>query len=187
VEGEHRCLLSATRMKRISETKALNRLTTLISSFKSEISDNYEHRAKSCATCEVKGSCCLDAHFVNVNISRLEAVAINRAIDEMPEGFAAFLRRRISKTIAEYQLSPDAEALSQTYACPLFEKGLGCLVHTSGKPIPCIAHACYESAADLPPIELQHGAERAIDDLNTKTYGVTQPWLPLPLALEKYK
>ena len=72
-------------MKFLSEKKALERLRDQISDLRSEISDRYEHRAKSCLTCEVKGSCCLDAHFVNVHISRLEAVNIRSILDAMPD------------------------------------------------------------------------------------------------------
>ena len=173
-------------MKLLSETKALERLTTLISNFKSEISDNYEHLAKSCDTCDVKGSCCLDVHFVNVHISRLEAVGVRRALNALPTEIRDRVAARIDESIVRYELKHEGDTYIQTYACPLFEKGVGCLIHHTGKPVACIAHACYESRADLPPIELQHRAERTIDDLNAQTYGRHDAWLPLPLALRTY-
>lgn len=82
-------------MKILSEQKALDRLGRLKSDFKSEIAANFEHRAKSCITCETQGDYCPDAHFVNVHISRL---ALNGWGDTLPK---------------------------LPYACPLFEKGTG--------------------------------------------------------------
>jgi len=61
-------------MKPISQTQALERLKNIQADLRSEIS-NFESRAKSCLTCDTPGACCLDAHFVNVHISRLEAGA----------------------------------------------------------------------------------------------------------------
>lgn len=169
--------------KLISEKKALGRLDELISEFKSEISDRYEHRAKNCVTCEVKGSCCLDAHFVNVHISRLEAVNINRSIEDLPDAARAAVKRRIERTIDHYDLSAEGDTYSQTYACPMFERGVGCLIHEI-KPAACTMHACYEKKADLPPESLQAEQELRIDRLNERTYGISTPWLPLPLALK---
>lgn len=127
----------------------------------------------------------MDAHFVNVHISRLEAVAINRTIEKLPLTVQECVIRRIDDAVIRHDLSSDGDTYAQTFACPLFEKGIGCLVHETGKPIPCIAHACYESAADLPPDAFAEQAEREIDALNTKTYGRHQSALPLPLALQK--
>lgn len=172
-------------MKLISQQKALNRLEKLKSDFKSEISNSYEHRAKSCLTCEMQGACCLDAHFVNVHISRLESVAIRQTLDKLPDAQRRDIYDRIDSTIREYNLSGDGDTYAQTYACPLFEKGTGCLVHKTGKPLPCITHACYENAADLPPDELLSAQEKFVGALDKQTYGHPQPWLPLPLALLK--
>ena len=170
-------------LKALSEQKALARLKKLKADFKQQISDGYEHRAKSCLTCETQGACCLDAHFVNVHISRLEAAAIRQALSYLPEENRKKIYDRINLTVEKYGLSTDGDTFSQTYACPLFEKGIGCLIHQDGKPVPCIAHACYESAADLPPGELQIEQEKLIDLLDQKTYRNSRPWLPLPLAL----
>ena len=172
-------------MRLLSEQNALERLATLKSDFKSEVADGFEHRAKSCLTCETQGACCLDAHFVNVNISRLEAVAITNTLSNLPLQKQCEVYDRVEQTIDQYKLSSDGDTFAKAYACPLFEKGTGCLVHNSGKPLPCVAHACYENAADLPPDELTEQQERLVYDLNRRTYG-EQLWiLPLPVALSK--
>jgi hypothetical protein len=170
-------------MKLISQQKALELVEKLKGDFKSQILGGYEHRAKSCLTCEVQGSCCLDAHFVNVHISRLEAVGVRRVLERLPEELRNRIYRRIENTVEKYELKSGGDTYSQTYACPLFAKGTGCLVHNEGKPVPCITHACYTNASDLPPDELQIEQERRIDDLNRKTYGRSEPWLPIPLAI----
>jgi hypothetical protein len=172
-------------MKPISETRALEILGKIKADLKFEIS-NYERRAKNCATCETPGACCLDAHFVNVHISRLEAMAIRNALAELPPEARNRVEKRIDESIARYELTADGDTFAKTYACPLFEKGTGCLVHNTAKPAACITHACYETRADLPPEELQVGAEQRIDALNTRTYGRSQPWLPLPLAIKQH-
>jgi len=136
-------------------------------------------------TCETQGACCLDAHFVNVHISRLEAVAIRDVLKKLPETKQAEIQARVDDTIEKYGLRAEGDTYARTFACPLFEKGIGCLVHESGKPVPCITHACYENIADLPPDELQTEQEKRIDDLNTQTYGRRHPWLPLPLAIRE--
>jgi hypothetical protein len=172
-------------MKPMSRSTALVRLDKIRADLRSEISD-YERRAKDCRACATPGACCLDAHFVNVHISRLEAVAIGNALARMPRDLRCRVEARIDNSISEYGLSAEGDTFSRTYACPLFEKGVGCVVHTTSKPVPCIVHACYENRADLPPDELQAAAERRIDDLNTRVYGRPQPLLPLPLAIKQH-
>jgi len=172
-------------MKFLSEKKALERLRNQISDLRSEISNGYEHRAKSCLTCEVKGSCCLDAHFVNVHISRLEAVNIRSILDAMPDARRQAVDKRIDETIERYGLNLQGDTFARAYACPLFEAGIGCLVHEAGKPVPCIMHACYEDQSHLPPDELQIAQEKKIDDLNARTYGRRDKWLTLPLAISR--
>ena len=71
-------------MKPLSETKAIEVVNRLKREFAASIRENYEHRAKSCLTCETPGVCCTDAHFVNVRISRLEAAAIRNVIGNLP-------------------------------------------------------------------------------------------------------
>lgn len=173
-------------MKLLSQQKALDRLQKLKTNFRSEISNSYEHTAKSCLTCEVQGSCCLDAHFVNVHISRLEAVAITKTLDTLPEANREAVYNRVYETIKKYDLKPSGDTYKQTYACPLFEKGTGCLVHSTAKPLPCITHACYENAADLPPDELLVEQEAKVDILNKQTYGKLHRMLPIPLAILEF-
>lgn len=172
-------------MKNLSEKKAILRLDKLKSKYRQNITENYESKAKNCLTCETKGACCLDAHFVNVHITRLEAVAMKQVLSELEESKQIEISERISETIKRYNLNDSGDTFSQTFACPLFEKGIGCLVH-SVKPIPCIQHACYEFQQDLPPDELQEDAEIKIERLNRQAYGNSK-WLPLPLWISSLK
>ncbi len=171
-------------MKLLSEKKAIARLCSLREDLVAAV-DEYQVKAASCLTCQTPGACCLDAHFVNVHISKLEAVAISNALDEMPPSLQQEVNERIGRTIDEYHLTDSANTHSQKFACPLFQKGVGCLVHTTAKPVACTVHACYEDPADMPPDEIQFEQERRIDRLNELTYGRSEPWLPLPLAIRK--
>ena len=168
-------------MKPLSESKALIKLGAIRNEFAGEIRRSYEHRATSCATCKTPGACCLDEHFVNVRITRLEASAIGNVLETLPQGLRGRVYLRIVDAIEKYGLN---EQSRETYACPLFEKGIGCLVHATAKPLPCIAHACYERKEDLPPDELLTERESAIDALNRRVYGKTT-YLPIPLAIGK--
>jgi hypothetical protein len=170
-------------MKLISEKKALERLARIKDDLTSDVRI-YERRAKSCSTCETPGICCLDEHFVNVHISKLEAAAITNALGRLPAAKRHETRARIDAAIEKYGLTTAGDTFARTFACPLFEKGTGCLVHNDGKPVPCIVHACYDREEDLPPRELQTRAEQTIDGLHRLTYGRRLPLLPLPLALQ---
>lgn len=170
-------------MKRLSETKALIELKKLKDDYREFVKTNYEHNAKSCLTCETKGACCLDAHFVNVHITKLEAVAIRQTLGKLSEKTQRKIYKRAEETVKKYNLSSEGDTFEKTFACPLFEKGIGCLVHFEGKPAPCISHACYENAEDLPPDKLQAKVENQIDKLNKQTYGNAFLWLPLPVWL----
>jgi hypothetical protein len=172
-------------MKYLSQATALQKLHSIKTEFAEQIHTGFEHKAKSCATCERQGACCLDEHFVNVHITRLEAVAIRERLNELSEDKRNEVYDRIDTTIERYGLSDSGDTFAQTYACPLFEKGTGCLVHAYGKPLPCIAHACYERKEDLPPGEFLAERENAVDDLNEKVYGKPAQWLPLPVAICK--
>jgi hypothetical protein len=172
-------------MKLLSRTKALEKLSSLKNDFRAHVSERYEHRAKSCLTCETKGACCLDAHFVNVHISRLEAEAIKDALEKLPADRRAQVYQRVDAAIENYSLTREGDTFAQTYACPLFEPELGCLVHNDGKPLPCIAHACYEKKEDLPPDTLLAEQEGLVEKLDLQVYGRPEPWLPIPLALGK--
>lgn len=166
-------------MKVLSERRALEKLHELKSEFAAHTRDEYEHRAKSCATCESPGACCLDAHFVNVRITRLEAVAVRKVIDELLDPDAVMAR--VENTVEKFGLANGFEF----FACPLFEKGIGCLVHERGKPLPCISHACYENKKDLPPDHLVAEQECLVEKLNEATYQAPVTWLPLPVAITK--
>lgn len=169
-------------MKRIPEKHALERLKKIKDAYRAEITNNYEHRAKSCLNCETKGACCVDAHFVNVHITRLESVAIRNALDKLPPLKREGVYARIENAITDYGLTDEGDTFAQTYACPLFEKEIGCLVHEEGKPLPCIQHACYESEHDLPPDILLTEQEELVESLNKRTYNEIR-WRPLPLWL----
>jgi Fe-S-cluster containining protein len=167
-------------MKTLSEKQALIKLRGLKNDFRVNIKQNYEHRAKDCGTCETKGACCLDAHFVNVHITKLEAVLINEELQKLTPEKQKEIYRRINETIEKYDLNSEGDTFAKTFACPLFEQNVGCLIHEV-KPIPCIQHACYERAEDLPPDEIQIEAERKIERLNEQTYKKNPQWLPLPI------
>lgn len=170
-------------MKKLSETKALRELEKIKSDYQSFIKDNYEHNAESCETCPTKGACCLDAHFVNVHISKLEAAAIRQTLNKLSVEKRKEIDRRTAEAIKKYDLKASGDTFAQTFACPLFEKNVGCLVHSSGKPAPCISHACYENQADLPPDKLQTEIENRIERLNKRVYGNDLAWLPLPIQI----
>jgi len=172
-------------MKILSQTRALEKLHELKTDFAARIKTGYEHRAKNCLTCKTPGACCLDAHFVNVHITRLEAAAIRRVIGGLSPDKQTKIFERVEETISKYELSSEGDTFSKTYACPLFEKGIGCLVHERGKPLPCIAHACYENREDLPPDELFSEQEGLVEKLNEVTYREPARWLPLPIAIRK--
>jgi hypothetical protein len=174
-------------MKPVSEKQSLLKLQKIKRNFQNFVRENFEHRAKSCLTCETKGACCLDAHFVNVHITRLEAVSINKELEKLSPEKQNEIYRRIENTIEKYELKSDGDTFAKTFACPLFEKEIGCLIHFSGKPAPCILHACYENKADLPPDELQMEIETEIEKLNEQTYKQLPKWLPLPVWLTRIR
>lgn len=168
----------------LSETKALNELQKLKASYRNFIKINYEYNAQDCQTCPTKGACCLDAHFVNVHITKLEAVAIRKTLENLSEEKQRKVYERAAETVQKYNLKTSGDTFLKTFACPLFEKGVGCLVHFEGKPAPCIQHACYENKADLPPDQLQREVEGKIERLNKRTYGNASAWLALPVWLD---
>jgi hypothetical protein len=171
-------------MKLISEKKALVKLSAIRSELKCTVA-MYEARAKRCESCSTPGACCLDEHFVNVHISRIEAAAIVRALDELPPVHRRRVHERIEQSIEKYGLAAGVGTYERTYACPLYERHAGCLVHNTAKPVPCIVHACYEMREDLPPDEIQFEAEEKINELNLRTYGRRSPMTSLPVALQR--
>ena len=146
-----------------SEQEALAQLQRVKSAYQSFIKINYEHAAENCRTCPTRGLCCTDTHFVNVHITRLEAVAIRETLRRTPRltdeaRRAVYERARLA--IERYQLRASGDTFSQTYSCPLYDPTAGCLVHARAKPAPCVQHACYENWEDLPPASLQTRTER---------------------------
>ena len=160
-------------MRLVSEGTGLEKLRKIREDFRQDIAARFEHRAKPCSACETPGTCCLDEHFVNVLISRLEAAAIKDAVAGLDDELRSAIDERLSK------IDPAAEF----YACPLYQKGVGCLVHETAKPLPCIAHACYERKEDLPPDDLLAERETEIDALNRQVYGRRHPQTPIHTAL----
>ncbi|MEQ1761896.1 MAG: hypothetical protein ABL984_01990 [Pyrinomonadaceae bacterium] len=160
-------------MKLLSESTGIDRLATIREEFRAEIATRFEHRAKACSSCGTPGACCLDEHFVNVRVSRIEAAAIRSAVSSLDGEVRSAVSRRLER------IEPDGEF----YACPLYQAGTGCLVHDTAKPLPCIAHACYERKEDLPPDELLSEREIEIDDLNRRVYGRSGPLMPIHAAL----
>jgi hypothetical protein len=170
-------------MKMLPKTKALDALGELKRDYQDFIKINYEHRAQNCETCPVQGACCLDAHFVNVHITRLEAVAIRKTLGKLSQEKQKEIYGRAEETVEKYCLKTTGDTFAQTYACPLFETGVGCLVHSESKPAACISHACYENESDLPPEFFQKKVENQIERLNERVYRNASPWLPLPVWL----
>lgn len=173
------------RRKR-TEAAALAQLQRVKNSYQSFIKLNYEHAAEDCRTCPVRGECCTDAHFVNVQITRLEAVAIRETLARTPRLTDAARRAvyaRAGEAVRRFNLSARGDTFAQTYSCPLYNSSLGCLVHQRAKPAPCIQHACYENWTDLPPASLQTRTEHRIEQLNMEVYGAAWAWLPVPLWL----
>jgi hypothetical protein len=173
-------------MRRLSETDALARLQRSKAAFQTHVKLNFEHKALDCRACPTPGVCCTDAHFVNVHITRLEAVAVRETIERTPrltdeERRAVYARAR--EAVGRYGLTAAGDTFAQTYSCPLFVKDVGCLVHRRAKPAPCIQHACYEDWADVPPPASQWREERRVEQLNSEVYGAAWAWLPLPVWL----
>ncbi|NJM52523.1 MAG: hypothetical protein HC846_03460 [Blastocatellia bacterium] len=85
---------------------------------------NYEHKAKDCLTCETKGACCLDAHFVNVNITRLEAVAMRKVLDELDEVKQTEINYRIAETIEQFELKDSGDTFLRTFLVRFLKREL---------------------------------------------------------------
>ena len=171
-----------------TEAAALARLQRLKASYQSHIKLNYEHAAEDCRGCPTRGACCTDAHFVNVHVTRLEAVAMRETIRRTPrltndERRAVYARARAAVERYDLRAMPAGDTFAQTYSCPLYDARAGCLVHARAKPSPCVQHACYESWEDLPPDSLRERTEHRVEQLNTAVYGAAWAWLPTPLWL----
>ena len=167
-------------MKTLTLKNAIRRLRSIREDFRRLIENGYETNAKECETCEAQGSCCTDGHFVNVRVTRLEAAAIEEALTELPRATAVKVigkARKIPSRISERQAERQD---AYFYSCPLFEPGIGCLVHKTSKPLPCINHACYEKKEDLPPSALLEDAEAKVSLLNQRVYRNSWSVLPIP-------
>src|ERR1041385_3616881 len=100
------------------EAVALAKLQRLKTSYQTSIRRTYEHAAEDCRACETPGACCLDAHFVNVHITRLEAVAIRETIERTPrlsedEKRAVYTRAR--EAVRRYNLRAAGDTFAQTF------------------------------------------------------------------------
>lgn len=168
----------------IAESKGIAKLSDIRERFRESIS-GFEAKAKPCSACENPGICCRDAHFVNVRITKLEAAAIKQELNKLDVISRDKVEQRAEEAVEKFGLRTDDEESLKTYACPLFERDTGCLVHYTAKPLPCIAHACYENAADLPRDELLEEREREILRLNRRIYGRDTAVLPLPLMIAR--
>ncbi|HYO63479.1 MAG TPA: hypothetical protein VER08_07470 [Pyrinomonadaceae bacterium] len=173
-------------MRSLSEAEALARLQRVKAAYQTHVKLNFEPAARDCRACPTPGVCCTDAHFVNVHITRLEAVAVRETIARTPrlteeERRAVYSRARAA--VGRYRLGAAGDTYAQTFACPLYVPGAGCLVHRRAKPAPCVQHACYDGWEDVPPVGLQWRTESRVERLNEQAYGAAWAWLPLPLWL----
>lgn len=174
-------------VKLIAESKGIERLRTVRSEFAAKIRREYEHRATPCSACKSPGICCRDEHFVNVRITRLEAAAIAERLGRLEDDKSAKVYERVLEAIEKFGLNSPDDNSNKAYACPLFEQGVGCLVHDSAKPLPCIAHACYENAADLPPATMLEDREVTVAALNRRVYGTASVLSPIPVAIAGFR
>lgn len=161
-------------MKKIAEPQALIQLRRAKQGFSEYISQNYGAKAKDCRSCTTV--CCADSDFVNVNITRLEAVAIWQTLNSSPRIGKERLEKvlaRAREAIEKYQLTEQGDTFKQTYSCPLFDQG--CLVHWKAKPAPCIQHGCYDNWQDLPDTHQFARVEKRVEQLNERVYGSTEP------------
>jgi hypothetical protein len=164
-------------MRRIEEPKALVQLRRTKQGFAEYINRNYAYKALDCSKCS--RVCCADPDFVNVNITRLEAEAIWRTLQNSPRIGQEKFRQIVARAraaVEKYRLTAHGDTFRQTYSCPLFEPGSGCTVHWKAKPAPCIQHGCYEDWQDLPDA-LEFGrVERRVERLNEGVYSDRGQW-----------
>lgn len=169
-------------MSWVSETKAIATLASIRARFSAKIRD-YEKKARKCSECLNPGACCLDQHFVNVRISRLEAETIARTVAELDPALRFRVEARTRDVAEMLRVAGGGTESERTFACPLFEPVRGCLAHENAKPLACIAHACYERPEDLPPDELLSEAEEEVARLNERVYGNKALIKPIPTAV----
>ncbi len=167
------------------KNETLEKLKRTKTNYQTMIRENFEFKAKDCITCETKGVCCTDAHFVNVHITELEAGVIIETLSQFPVEKQTEIFKRVENTVEKYHLKDSGNTFAQTYACPLFEAELGCIIHGETKPLPCMSHACYEKKEDLPPQFLEDYATEKVEKLNREAFGEAS-WLPLPVWLNVF-
>ena len=170
-------------MKFLSETIGMRLLTASRETLRDAVSV-FEKKAKSCATCDTRGICCTDVHFVNVRITRLEAKAIGEKIESLPRDLVESLKTRTREMARKMGDDRNPDFNANFYACPLFDAEAGCSVHEV-KPGACITHACYERKSDLPPSEALEAYESDVSILNKRVYGRDVVPLPIPKALTR--
>src|SRR5215211_7083701 len=106
-------------MRKLTEAGAVARLKRGKAAFQTHIKLNFEHRALDCRACPTPGVCCTDAHFVNVHITRLEAVAIRDTLALTPrlgEGERLAVYDRARAAVARYGLSPAGDTFARTFS-----------------------------------------------------------------------
>ncbi|MFQ3640909.1 MAG: hypothetical protein SNJ62_12985 [Chloracidobacterium sp.] len=170
----------------LAHAAALTRLRQIKQRFARYIGRTYGHLAADCAVCPTP--CCADAQFVNVNIVRLEAEAMLETLGRSQKhgpGTIQSVITRARAAITKYGLTEHGDTFATTYACPLFEPGVGCLVHWKAKPAACIQHGCYERWEDLPETKTQRAVERQVAALDEAVHGTPSVWLPIPLWLAR--
>jgi Fe-S-cluster containining protein len=168
-------------MKFLSETAGLRIIEEARRDLRIAVSP-HEVMAKDCQTCETRGLCCTDAHFVNVRISPLETKAIINHIEGLSDRLKTRIRMRLNESLES--LEEELEAESVFYSCPLFDREVGCSVHEV-KPGACIHHACYENKSDLPPAMILDEYEEAVGLANKRVYGKHLVSLPIPIAIRE--
>lgn len=172
--------------RRMSRREALVRLRRMKQAFSRYIGRDYGHLAADCAACPTP--CCADAQFVNINITRIEAEAMIETLRESPRRGEAKLREVVARAetaIQTYGLSEEGDTFAKTYACPLYEKGVGCLVHWKAKPAPCIQHGCYEHWEDLPETGTMQRVEARVEQIDAAVHGRAPRWMTIPVWLTK--
>jgi hypothetical protein len=161
----------------LKRDEALARLKRLKDRFSAHIAKRFAWKAKDCSTCSTP--CCADAEFVNVNVTRLEGEAIMRTLRVSPRITPEHRERIVERArdaVRRYGLDAAIDTFSTTYACPLYEPGVGCLVHYKAKPAPCTQHGCYDEWQDLPDEIEMRRTERNVADLNRALYREDEPY-----------
>jgi hypothetical protein len=94
---------------------------------------------------------------------------------------------RIEQTIENYDLKSSGDTFAQTFACPLFEKEIGCLVHASGKTRRVHSACVLRKQTGFAARRVTVGSRNEIERLNEQTYKTSARWLSLPVFLHLVK